>query len=172
MSQPSYPSFANAVPVGHDQGLMHPIPRLAIAGVSVSIILVVAQLHAKDHTSRMPTEVMSMIFAMAAEPDSNDNYRPSYHPSSEDWRVAETLSGVSRRWNAIALGTPEVWTRIVVDVDRLVMKANGKMGLHPRPMKRHLERSRTRMVDVLVDARDPNWDGKEQQCVSFLLFYT
>ncbi|KAJ6519096.1 hypothetical protein C8R45DRAFT_1085152 [Mycena sanguinolenta] len=64
---------------------------------------------------RMPTEVLVAIFPLCAD-DLCDDIR---------WRAIErlaqkpllTLSQVSKRWHDIALGTPTLWDRLVLDAE-------------------------------------------------------
>ena len=117
---------------------------------------------------RLPVELLSYIFLLGAHtPDpphqdeeactdvlGRDDISPCMSSSST---TPDVFASVSRHWRAVALGTPHLWTRIVVTIgdtmsDRAPMFANAS---------RCLSRSAKCPLDIFIDARDPDWDFTE-----------
>ena len=117
---------------------------------------------------RLPVELLSYIFLLGAHtPDpphqdeeacTDDLGRDDISPCmSSSSTTPDVFASVSRHWRAVALGTPHLWTRIVVTIgdtmsDRATMFANAS---------RCLSRSAKCPLDIFIDAGDPDWDFTE-----------
>ncbi|KAJ7364477.1 hypothetical protein DFH08DRAFT_930390 [Mycena albidolilacea] len=59
---------------------------------------------------RVPSDIMSEIFLRCVDPDSSGNFRSTY-------AALQPIMQVCGQWRVVALGSPRLWSRIVVDED-------------------------------------------------------
>ncbi|KAI0666477.1 hypothetical protein C8Q78DRAFT_453845 [Trametes maxima] len=130
--------------------------------------------------AKLPTELLSYIFVLGVHtPDAED---PEIHGAPEgadqeygcegdsqddndsicaavpSTMLPDVFAAVNRHWRAVALGTPQLWTRICVTIGDLVQAEEA--DLFPA-VSRYVSRSGRRPLDVCIDARDPEWDFSE-----------
>ncbi|TFY51597.1 hypothetical protein EVJ58_g10485, partial [Rhodofomes roseus] len=117
----------------------------------------------------LPAELLSYIFLLGA-------YRPPEEDASGENPAGEAnhlspcmtysyafpclVSAVSRHWRGVALSTGQLWNKIPVtdeDSDDL----NDLEGTGFKLARLFLSRSGTAPLDIMVDARDPEWDFSE-----------
>ena len=124
--------------------------------------------------NQLPVELLSYIFVLGAdtgyEEHSSDSEReldlrisPCMTFSS---RVRESIMSVCKRWRQIALSTPRLWTKVCVTVDdsrkATQYKAKSVRGDFVfEGVEWDLSRSRCCPLDILIDARDPEWNFME-----------
>lgn len=118
--------------------------------------------------NHLPTELLSYIFTLstqvASEPSSGtDQNTPEITP--ESIRVPLVVSSVCRRWRAVALSQLSLWAKICVSADLVDHSLSWKPTIDPRHIASYLARSRSYPLDILIDARDPEWDFEESECV-------
>jgi hypothetical protein len=92
--------------------------------------------------TKLPTEVLMKIFQIYVE---------SY-PAARDQRVVD-LCLVSRYWNTVANGTPQLWTKINLSFPFT--------DPHLAAMLKRVHASKFERIDVSIDFCDPGWDGDE-----------
>lgn len=124
----------------------------------------------------------------AAEAEEDYDYRPPTI-TTESVQVPLVLSSVSRLWRQVALGTPQLWSSLCITVELLVQderdyhhsRSGGftKRSSSISDTTRHLDTShitsylalsRKYPLNILIDARDENWNF-EPECVILLLYY-
>ncbi|KZT71084.1 hypothetical protein DAEQUDRAFT_810088 [Daedalea quercina L-15889] len=117
----------------------------------------------------LPAELLSYIFLLGA-------YRPpdedplAENPGGEvnylspcmtySYAFPCLVAAVSRHWRGVALSTGQLWNKIPVtdeDTDDL----NDLEGTSFKLARLFLSRSGTAPLDIMVDARDPEWDFSE-----------
>ncbi|PPQ75825.1 hypothetical protein CVT24_002691 [Panaeolus cyanescens] len=116
--------------------------------------------------NRLPTELLSYIFTLstqvASEPSSGtDQNTPDITPESV--RVPLVISSVCRRWRAVSLSQSSLWAKICVSADLVDHTLSWKPTIDPRHIVSYLARSRSYPLDILIDARDPEWDFEESE---------
>ena len=92
--------------------------------------------------TKLPAEVLMEIFKA---------YVKSY-PEVLDQRVVD-LCLVGKYWNAVANGTPELWTKINLSFPFA--------DHHLAAMVKRIHASKLQEIDVSINFRDPHWDGGE-----------
>ncbi|KAH7890576.1 hypothetical protein F5I97DRAFT_1946467 [Phlebopus sp. FC_14] len=118
----------------------------------------IASIHA------LPTEILSYVFELVTHGLSRDEQqvvgvgqqRLPFHPSCVTSPI--TLSAVNRRWRYVGLTTPTLWTSICVSIDRRPLGVPRDSALDAEGLACFLLRSRTCPIDILIDARDPEWE--------------
>jgi hypothetical protein len=98
---------------------------------------------------RMPPELLSLIFACASQPTLHDRRDPA------PW----TASQVSRRWRAIALSQPSLWTSIDLDFGWI---KDGQTRTIYR-LEAHLKRSGNLPLDIDFGCRIPFHTSSERE---------
>jgi F-box-like len=128
---------------------------------------------------KLPVELLAHIFLLATHldisPDTdgadevvNDNlpFNPDNIP------IPLAISSVNRQWREIALTTPGLWSSICVvweDLDRMeeddapLSDFQHSATLNTRHINMYLARSGNSPIDIIVDARDPEWDFVEPE---------
>ncbi|KAG9075793.1 hypothetical protein FRC06_009885, partial [Ceratobasidium sp. 370] len=94
---------------------------------------------------KLPAEILGTIFIFCARLCDNSKGEP-YGP----YACQTAVSAVCRRWRAVALGTPQLWSRVMLD--------------DPVPWDRsalYLSRSGTVPLDIEIDMREEFWDNTE-----------
>ncbi|KAF9481769.1 hypothetical protein BDN70DRAFT_784039, partial [Pholiota conissans] len=120
--------------------------------------------------SRLPSELLSEIFLLCSltvgltEADMDDENSPlTVNPSGLDFTLC--LSTVSRRWRNIINNQANLWSNIYITQNLLV-----ESQLNTKQISTCLERSRRHPLNILIDARDPDWNWMEEGCVPFPYF--
>ncbi|PPQ73757.1 hypothetical protein CVT24_006948 [Panaeolus cyanescens] len=75
-----------------------------------------------------------------------------------------SLSAVSRFFRTLVVGSPSLWSYLLVDAPSLS---------HPQHLELYLRRSASHPLDILIDIRDPVWNwSEESHCFQFNELYT
>ena len=128
----------------------------------------------------LPVELLSEIFSICtfstwdahAQPGRSEYSPPTI--TSESVLVPHVLSSVNRRWRAIALSQPSLWSNICVTPELLDWETNGGRDMPPvsqlntSHITTYISRSKHYALNILIDGRDPDWDFSEPERV--LLF--
>jgi len=111
--------------------------------------------------SRLPVELLSCIFMLSSEPDT-DECLPF---DSSTVRTPLILSRVCKHWRDVARSTPRLWARICITSD--LSEDDGSPDPPSHVNMRHintcLSLSRNCPLDILIDARDEDWDFSEPE---------
>jgi hypothetical protein len=111
----------------------------------------------------LPVELLSSIFSLAI----HDLGHPNSPSTWESCRAPLALAAVSRKWRAVARNTPNLWTNICISLDLIQDVAAEDNDYYPvlntQPVKSYLELSRNQPLNILIDARDPEWDFVEPE---------
>ncbi|KAI0354124.1 hypothetical protein OH77DRAFT_1522041 [Trametes cingulata] len=135
--------------------------------------------------AKLPVELLSYIFILGAHtPDANDTLTHDGEGSNDcnasgpDGRYdispcvsssstpPDVFASVNRHWREVALGTPQLWTRICVTIGDLMHSGEGKWF---PAVSRYLWRSGKCPLDVYIDARDPDWDFSESDSIGAVI---
>ncbi|OJT03154.1 hypothetical protein TRAPUB_6261 [Trametes pubescens] len=129
--------------------------------------------------ARLPVELLSYVFLLGAHtpdaddaeveedgPESSSGGDRSAHDGKEDISPCisssstppDVFAAVNRHWREVALGTPQLWSRLCVTIGDLTRSGEG--GWFPK-VSRYVSRSGRCPLDVYIDARDPEWDFSE-----------
>ncbi|KAI0643991.1 hypothetical protein C8Q79DRAFT_1011810 [Trametes meyenii] len=130
--------------------------------------------------AKLPNELLSYIFVLgvhtsdAEDPEilgapegssqeygmegDNEDDAESMCGTASSATLPDVFAAVNRHWREVALGTPQLWTRICVTIGDLMQ--DEEAGLFPA-VSRYIPRSGRRPLDVFIDARDPEWDFSE-----------
>jgi hypothetical protein len=126
----------------------------------------------------LPVELISYIFLLAIEPEpdhqssddapSIDSENPSINMEVVTFPLV--LSTVSTRWRTIALSTPALWASICVSIQHVVDLDDNtyRPMLDTTHLVTNLSLSGRSPLNILIDARDPDWDFTEHESVSSL----
>ncbi len=133
--------------------------------------------------ARLPVELLSYVFLLGAHtpdaddaeveedgPESSSGGDRSAHDGKEDISPCisssstppDVFAAVNRHWREVALGTPQLWSRLCVTIGDLTRSGEG--GWFPK-VSRYVSRSGRCPLDVYIDARDPEWDFSENEYV-------
>lgn len=126
----------------------------------------------------LPVELLSEIFSISTLStwDTHDlPGRSDYSPptiTSESVLVPHVLASVNRRWRAIALSQPSLWSNICVTPELLDWLSINESRDVPPPSRLNtshittsLSRSKNYALNILIDGRDPDWDFSEPEQV-------
>ncbi|GLB40904.1 hypothetical protein LshimejAT787_0901190 [Lyophyllum shimeji] len=120
---------------------------------------------------RLPVELLSYIFSLGTHSvdDDEDPACPAF--DAETIKTPLILSQVNRQWRNIARNTPSLWTSIcvtaaLVDVGDGVAPPLNSPRLHASHLTTYLSLSRKSPLDILIDARDQDWDFSEPEIPS------
>ncbi|OBZ77322.1 hypothetical protein A0H81_01661 [Grifola frondosa] len=116
--------------------------------------------------SRLPVELLSYVLILAAHSGDARCGDEDGDPHGRDISpcmacvptLPDTIAAVSRHWRRVALSTPELWSRICITVGDVM---DGEPERTFRTISRYLSRSGRFPLDILIDARDPEWDFSE-----------
>jgi hypothetical protein len=105
----------------------------------------------------LPVELLAYVFLLSAEPDAAVN------PTTV--KTPLVLSSVCRRWRDVSRNTPRLWTRICVTRELLVRKhlRRTAVAVDTTHILISLALSRNRPLEILIDARDDEWDFSEPE---------
>ena len=118
------------------------------------------------------------------EEKEEDGYRPPTI-TTESVQVPLVLSSVNRLWRQVALGTPHLWSSLCITVELIqdfYYERRDSTNLNPRKrtssssssqlntshITSYLALSRKYPLNILIDARDENWNF-EPECVTVIL---
>jgi hypothetical protein len=130
----------------------------------------------------LPIELLSYIFTLSthtsfAEEDDAAEPNPTDFPfDPANMLTTLAISTVSRYWRDVALSTPTLWTDICVstelpdDDDEESRQMRNTMKPNSYRIATYLARSGNAPIDILISARDPEWDFSETECVHFHQF--
>lgn len=133
--------------------------------------------------SRLPNEIMSLIFISLAEIDVPEGIEPggvSFWDQHWDHLLFTPLllSRVCRKWRNIALATPQLWTKLIVDpwtqslqLDLLaeILSRSCSLPLSLALVGRHTELdfpSELEPVMILLRSHSARWKSLNTDCVS------
>ncbi|KAH7909464.1 hypothetical protein BJ138DRAFT_1173658 [Hygrophoropsis aurantiaca] len=119
--------------------------------------------------NKLPVELLSYIFTLTSHslPDSHQDVidNQDFPSNAENSVVPSILSAVNRHWRRVAVSTPALWTSLCMSLDNVVEFESSKglksSCLDAQQLALHLIRSRNSPLDILIDARDPEWDFTE-----------
>lgn len=134
--------------------------------------------HRSSPIHRLPVELLSYIFSLRTHDtlgdDDNDDRNPPF--TTESIKTPLILSSVNHHWRNIAYNTPSLWTSICVTVELIDGLKDEPAGaaqyptvLNNRHLISYLSLSRNYPLDILIDARDQDWDFSEPEYVSLIL---
>jgi hypothetical protein len=103
---------------------------------------------------RLPVELLSYIFSLRTQCSQDSDIDDSL-------TIPLLFTSVNKRWRSIALSTSALWTNICITIRDL----NGPL-LHTNHITKYLTLSRKSPLNILIDARDPDWDFSETEYVS------
>ncbi|TFK47400.1 hypothetical protein OE88DRAFT_802593 [Heliocybe sulcata] len=121
---------------------------------------------------RLPVELLSYVLVLGTQRQQTRRW----YELDEDWDthpyvndLPTTAACVSSRWRQVALSTPDLWTSVCIslgDIRRHVIDSSWRdelpsersRFLDTRRLDLYIIRSQLCPLDVLVDARDPQWD--------------
>lgn len=121
----------------------------------------------------LPVELLSYIFILSNTPAHD----PTPADPLFDADVAKTptrLSSVCKHWRRVAWETPALWTHLCATIGSIhefvVRPTRQRLPLFDTShFSAYLKLSRNRPLDILIDARDPEYDFGEPECVAIVL---
>ena len=139
--------------------------------------------------NKLPIELLAYIFSLSTYPTTGgfpgpteEEYRPPTI-TTESVQVPLILSSVSRLWRQVALGTPHLWSSLCITVELVqnfyrnerdprsgFTKSSISRQLNTSHITSYLALSRKYPLNILIDARDENWNF-EPECVIYTFFY-
>ncbi|KAF6742568.1 hypothetical protein DFP72DRAFT_860346 [Ephemerocybe angulata] len=119
----------------------------------------------------LPVELLSYIFTLGThspfEPSQSNGFgdEPEGIPAfnSENVKTPLVLASVSRYWRRVVLNTPSLWTSLCITLE-MVQPSEGSSApstFDTTHITSYLTLSRRYPIDILIDARDPDWDFQE-----------
>ncbi|KAJ7489046.1 hypothetical protein FB451DRAFT_1522186 [Mycena latifolia] len=125
----------------------------------------------------LPIELLSHIFVLGTHdgppPNAEDDDDGVRAFSTDSVKAPLIYGSVCRHWRRVALGTPALYTSLCITPELLRPTSNSDLEgeeevLDTTPIARYLTLSRACPLDILIDARDPEWDFTDDGCVLFL----
>ena len=146
----------------------------------------------------LPIELLSYIFSLSTFPggfpgpeevleveegEEGEECRPPTI-TTESVQVPLVLSSVNRLWRQVALGTPQLWSSLCITVELVERDSRFGLGcmkktrrgssrsesLNTEHITSYLSLSRKYPLNILIDARDENWNF-EPECVLIPFHY-
>lgn len=117
----------------------------------------------------LPAELLSYIFLLGAcrTPEEKSSSRYSGGEVNQlspcmtySYAFPCLVAAVSRHWRGVALSTSQLWNKIPV-TDEDSDDPNNLDGTSFQLARLFLSRSGAAPLDIMVDARDPEWDFSE-----------
>lgn len=120
----------------------------------------------------LPVELLAYIFVLGTHepvyPDIRSAEDDECQPFNADTvKTPLVYASVSRHWRSVALNTPALYTSLCITPDLLREVGTGEV-LDVNPISTYLSLSGNYLVDILIDARDQDWDFQDDECVSFI----
>ncbi|KAF8888506.1 hypothetical protein CPB85DRAFT_281037 [Mucidula mucida] len=114
----------------------------------------------------LPVELLSYIFALTAPSPHTHGMTTDALFDVDLARTPTRLSSVCRHWRRIAWETPTLWTTLSATIGSLhefFVPQTGKRRtlFDTSHFSAYLKLSRNRPIDILIDARDPQYDFGE-----------
>ncbi|KAK0451310.1 uncharacterized protein EV420DRAFT_711264 [Desarmillaria tabescens] len=115
--------------------------------------------------STLPVELLTYIFSLATHgtPVATEG-KESPLFDSESVKMPTRLSAVSKHWRMVARNTPALWTSLCATIASIHKTCHNGQRLsifHTSHLSSHLSLSRNHALDIIIDARDPDWDFSE-----------
>ena len=104
----------------------------------------------------LPIELLSYIFHLAVHAESKQN---GLDFDASTVHAPLQLALVSKHWREVALGTPSIWSSILVTIEAV----QDPEQYDTRHIEQCLQLSKSYPLDVLLDTRDINWDFSEPE---------
>ncbi|KAF8628301.1 hypothetical protein AX17_006004 [Amanita inopinata Kibby_2008] len=118
--------------------------------------------------SNLPVELLSYIFVLSAEtPTKGDDNDIPFDSSSV--KLPLIIARVSKHWRSVARNTPRLWTRICITPELVGDSADSESTSSYLDLTHALTcltLSRSCPLDILIDARDQEWDFTEPEIPS------
>lgn len=120
--------------------------------------------------NQLPPELLSYVFVLGVhldcENDEEEDESVHISPCMQfDRAFRDRILSVCTRWHQVALSTPQLWSDICITINdsaRARDFGNGENGgVVFESVARDLTRSRACPLDILIDARDPDWNFSE-----------
>lgn len=106
----------------------------------------------------LPVELLSAIFTSVV--DASQHLADPHGVVFDAILAPIALTKVSKHWREVALNTSTLWTNFCITIE------DDESG---QPISTYLTRSKNSSIDIMIDARDPDWDfAPEFECVSVL----
>ncbi|KAJ3980802.1 hypothetical protein F5890DRAFT_1418913 [Lentinula detonsa] len=116
----------------------------------------------------LPVELLSHIFLLGAhslpdtlEEDTTSQELPLFNTDSV--KTPLIYSAVCRHWRTVAHGTAALWTCICITIGSMQVAGPQKKHLNLSHITSYLSLSRKYPLNILLDARDPDWDFAEPE---------
>ncbi|KAJ7082914.1 hypothetical protein B0H15DRAFT_434380 [Mycena belliarum] len=107
----------------------------------------------------LPVELLAHIFSLGThhvrDSDDSDDSPPF---TAESVKAPLIYGSVCRHWRAVTLRTAALYTSVCITPLLLRPSADGDV-LDTIPISMYVARSRACPLDILIDARDPEWDA-------------
>ncbi|KAJ7444615.1 hypothetical protein B0H11DRAFT_2291182 [Mycena galericulata] len=115
----------------------------------------------KSHSpiDALPVEILAYIFVLGTHEQADDECQPIF--DSDSVKTPLVYASVSHLWRSVALNTPALYTSLCITPDLLRDIGNGEEFLDLTPIQAYLALSRTYLLDILIDARDQDWDFQD-----------
>ncbi|EPQ51630.1 hypothetical protein GLOTRDRAFT_141002 [Gloeophyllum trabeum ATCC 11539] len=114
----------------------------------------------------LPVELLSYIFILGTYTSSNEK---RWYEFGEEWDIHRfrtdlptTVAQVCRHWRQVALSTLELWTNICVTKADIV-KSDEDPRYSAGQWPGDARSPQSSPIDILIDARDPQWDFTEPE---------
>ncbi|RXW17344.1 hypothetical protein EST38_g8503 [Candolleomyces aberdarensis] len=128
----------------------------------------------------LPVELLSYIFTLGThataepQPSGECGNDPEGAPAftTENVKMPLVLASVSRYWRRVALNTPSLWTSFCITLEMVhpsqdqhpsSSSSTPSSLLDTRHITSYLALSRHYPIDILIDARDQDWDFLEEE---------
>ncbi|KAG6844763.1 hypothetical protein H0H87_003986 [Tephrocybe sp. NHM501043] len=127
--------------------------------------------HPPSPIQRLPVELLSYIFTLGTLSLEGDEDPSVPSIDIETIKTPLAFSRVNHHWRNVAHKTPSLWTSICVTAG-LVGPGNGwghpsdATRFNARHLDTYLALSRNYPLDILIDARDQDWDFSEPEISS------
>lgn len=105
----------------------------------------------------LPIELLSYIFTLATHSFPDTEVVPF---DAESVRTPVILSAVNHHWRTVAHSTSALWTSVCVTIGSIERTKNSFDTSH---LSSFISLSRNRPFDILIDARDLDWDFSEPE---------
>ncbi|KAL0581267.1 hypothetical protein V5O48_000750 [Marasmius crinis-equi] len=119
---------------------------------------------------RLPVELLSYIFVLGTHSTPSICEEASQESTSfnvDSIKTPLVFAAVNRHWRAVALNTPALWTSLCVTVGSLESASDTDNPrapvLNTSHVTSYLALSRKHPLDILIDARDMDWDFYEPE---------